>query len=127
MDTAFTGIIGIYHADRGVRGHLRYVFDKVARGEGCALCDITHAVVREKTAFVECRRDLGVPLTLIYRDQLTAEMREATQSQTPAVIGVLPDGTYHRLLGPADLEAAQGDVYAFRSALENALGAHQSP
>ena len=62
MDTVFTEIIGVYHADHGMRGHLRYVFDKVARGEGCALCDITHAVVREKDAFVACRFRLGPSL-----------------------------------------------------------------
>ena len=116
-------VIGVYHADGGLGGHLRYAFDKVARGEGCALCDITHGTVREKAAFAACRQDLGIPMEMIYRDALTPALTAAISGRTPAVVGISATGDHRLLLGPDALDAVQGEVYGFRAALEAAFNA----
>ena len=41
-------IWGVYHADGGLLGELRYVMGVAFRGEHCSLCDITHSVAWEK-------------------------------------------------------------------------------
>ena len=41
-------IWGVYHADGGIVGELRYVFGKLRGTAHCALCDITHSYVSEK-------------------------------------------------------------------------------
>ena len=116
-------VIGVYHADRGFRGHLRYVFDKVARGEGCALCDISHGTIREKAAFAACKQDLGIPMEMRYRDELSPALAAVVSGRTPAVVGLSSTGAHRLLLGPEALDAVQGEVYGFRAALEAALSA----
>ena len=121
MAANITKIIGIYHADSGVVGHLRYAFDKVARGDGCTLCDISHGLLREKTDFDACKKSLGIPMEMIYRNQLPPPLARHLGGQTPAVVGALSTGAYRTLLGPPALAEAEGDVFAFRTALEAAL------
>ena len=48
-------IWGVYHADGGIVGELRYVFGKLIGTAHCALCDITHSYVSEKKSMKECR------------------------------------------------------------------------
>ena len=41
---------GVYHADGGIMGELRYVIGAVFQGNHCSLCDITHKLgVGEET------------------------------------------------------------------------------
>ena len=116
-------IIGVYNADSGVGGHLRYVSDKIGRGEGCALCDITNGTIRKKGEFIECKKELGLALDLVYRDQLTTGLAALVEDRTPAVVAELEDGSYRVLLRREDLDAARGDVRAFRVSLEAAMEA----
>jgi len=114
-------VIGIYHADSGLRGHLRYAFGKITQGEGCALCDITHGRLREKSEFEDCKRAFGWPLELRYRDESSPALTTFLQARTPAVVGLLESGRYRLLMGPQALEEINGDVYGFRAALEAAI------
>ena len=38
-------LVGVYHADGGLLGELRYAYGKVRGTAHCSLCDITHATV----------------------------------------------------------------------------------
>ena len=95
------------------------VFDKIGRGEGCALCDITNGTIRKKGEFIECKKELGLALDLVYRDQLTTGLAALVEDRTPAVVAELEDGSYRVLLRREDLDAAR----AFRVSLEAAMEA----
>ena len=58
-------IWGVYHADGGIVGELRYVFGKIRGTAHCALCDITHSYVSEKKTMKECRSNSPVPFHLL--------------------------------------------------------------
>ncbi len=95
------------------------VSDKIGRGEGCALCDITNGTIRKKGEFIECKKELGLALDLVYRDQLTTGLAALVEDRTPAVVAELEDGSYRVLLRREDLDAAR----AFRVSLEAAMEA----
>lgn len=113
-------LIGIYHADGGLIGELRYVLGKASGTAHCALCDITHAAVRRKPAWDEACRDFPVPIRLIHLNERSADEAAACTSGTPTVLARYDDGTLRVILEPQDLEL-HGSVPAFFAALERAL------
>ena len=42
-------IWGVYHADGGLIGELKYVAGALFKGQHCSLCDITHKIAWEKS------------------------------------------------------------------------------
>ena len=52
-------VVGVYHANGGVLGEIAYVFGKILGQTECALCDVTHGLLFEKSAInrgdVVCR------------------------------------------------------------------------
>ena len=42
-------IWGVYHADGGLIGEIKYVAGALLKGQHCSLCDITHKIAWEKS------------------------------------------------------------------------------
>lgn len=113
-------LTGVYHADGGVLGELRYVLGRLRGTAHCALCDITHAGVRRKSAWDGVVAGLGVPVDLVHLDERSPQVRDATGSRTPAVLAHV-GGELVEVLAPDDLEAVGGDLERFDAALRAAL------
>ena len=79
-------VIGIYHADAGIRGELSYVWRKLSGGEGCALCDLTHRFVTEKSVVKAWRTQLRFSLRWLHLNELDAEIFDFVRGKTPCVI-----------------------------------------
>ena len=76
-------IVGIYNADGGLSGELRYALDKVLGRSGCGLCDITHGWnLFGKRSWREACRASPVAIEMIHRNEATPEQL--------AVAGFLP-------------------------------------
>lgn len=117
-----TELIGVYHADGGLLGELSYLIGKALRIRHCALCDITHSPLRRKAAWDQMVGQLGVPFTLLHRNELPADVADSARScGTPAVLGRCADGDLMVLLGPDDLERPGGSVDQFHELLRGAL------
>ena len=117
-----TRLIGIYHADGGVLGELRYVAGRLFGTAHCSLCDITHAGVRRKHSWDAMAAGLGVGITLLHLNELDAELESAVQrSGSPAVLAVLDDGSLVEVLAPSELDALGGSVAEFDNALRGSL------
>ena len=117
-----TRLIGIYHADGGILGELRYVAGKLLGTAHCALCDITHAGVRRKHSWDAMAASLGVGITLRHLNELDAELESAVHRfGSPTVLAVLEDGSLVEVLGPADLDGLDGSVARFDMALRNSM------
>lgn len=115
-------LIGVYHADGGVAGELRYVAAKLLGRTHCGLCDITHAVLRRKREWDELVADLESPFRLLHLNEMPADVAEAVAlSGSPVVLGQEPSGELRVLLTPAALDSVQGSVPAFAEALRTAL------
>ena len=117
---AIREIVGVYHADGGVTGELRYVLGKARGTAHCALCDITHSTVRRKAAWDDACRTFPHPVRLVHLNERSPEEVAACTLGTPTVLVSLADGTYRAVLSPDDLEL-DGSVSAFFEALDRAL------
>lgn len=115
-DRVLARLTGVYHADGGVRGELRYVFGKVLGTAHCALCDITHGRVRRKREWDAFVAGLPVPFDAVHLNERSAEVRAATEGLTPCVVAHTADGV-EVVLAADDLDRAGGEVVAFRDEL----------
>jgi len=116
-----TSLIGVYDADGGVAGELRYVVGHLLGRAECSLCDITHGRLRRKAEFDDLRDRIGVPFDVVHRNERTPELAAATGA-LPCVVAITSGGR-DVVLGPDDLRACAGDVERFERALRDALGA----
>jgi hypothetical protein len=110
-------LIGVYDADGTIRGELSYwVAARLGRAH-CALCDITHGLVRERPEWTTCRAALPVPFDTYHRNDQPESVRAAIGDRAPAVIAETASGPV-LLLGPTELAACQGSIAALVDALE---------
>lgn len=114
-------IIGIYNADGSLMGELRFVVGWLAGRAHCALCDITHSLVREKGAFKATRERYA--LRTLHRDEQPADLARFTAGRTPCVVARTAEG-YVELMDGAALAACAKSVDRFEAALEAALDAN---
>jgi hypothetical protein len=105
-------LIGVYDADGGFLGELRYALGKVLARSHCSLCDLTHRGVRRRDDWDRMVTDLGVPVRLLHRDEMDGELRDLVGGVLPAVVA-RRSGRLDRLLGPEELAACQADPRAF--------------
>jgi hypothetical protein len=113
-------LVGVYDADGGLAGEVRYVVGHLLGLTHCGLCDITHSPLRRKPAWDAMVTRLPVPLRTVHRNEQTADERAVSTSSTPCVLARLRDGRVRLLLAPADLELG-GSVEAFEKRLRTAL------
>jgi hypothetical protein len=115
-----TRLVGVYDADHTLRGELQYwVGARLGRAH-CALCDVTHGVVRAKRAWHEYRRTLPVPFDTYHRDDQPDSTR--ILGAVPAIAVETAAGT-QILLGPEELGACGGSVEALGRAVSEAVRA----
>lgn len=113
-------LTGVYDADGSLIGELRYVLGKLLGSAHCALCDISHRGVREKSEFRQCRSELPVPFEVVHLDERSDEIARLTAGRTPCVVAHTSEGALI-LLDAERLEACEGEVGAFRGALDEAM------
>jgi hypothetical protein len=122
-----THLTGVYHADGGLLGEVRYAVGRLAGRTHCGLCDVTHSGVRRKAAWDAAVAALGIQVRLVHLNERTEAVRAASQGRTPCVLAHHrgQDGTLTvtELLGPAELDGLGGDVEAFGTAVRTRLHA----
>ena len=104
--------IGVYDADGGVLGELKYVFGTIFAGRSCSLCSITHGLVREKPTFKALKHTLDIPLTLVHLNEQSEALRAWTDGQAPCVVGRSSSGFVMVFTSETLVEMA-GDEKAF--------------
>ena len=119
-------LLGVYDADGGLRGELRYIVGHLLGMTECSLCDITHSPVRRKPTWDALVRDLGLPFATVHRNEVPQRFASLVASAPlPLVAAARDDGHVEVLLGPDALAGCGGDVERFRVALRAALGRDQ--
>lgn len=115
-------LIGVYDADHTIRGEVAYWVGARLGRKHCALCEITHGALKEKSDWQSCRMGLPVPFDQVHRDERSAEFVAATGGVLPLVAAETDDGL-RVLLDPDQLEACDGDPDALVAAIEDAVDA----
>lgn len=112
-------LVGVYNANGTVRGELGYFIGARLGRAHCALCDITHGLVRERPAWESCRAGLPVPFDTYHRDDQPSALRHAYD--TPPVVVAELDAGFVVLLGPKELAECHGSVDMLMEAIERAV------
>lgn len=116
--------VGVYDADGGIVGELRYVVGHLLGTAECALCDITHSPVRRKRSWDAMVARLDAPFDLRHRNELNdVEQRALAGVTLPVVVAELADGTWTTLLDVEALRACDGDMDGFAARLSAAVEA----
>jgi hypothetical protein len=116
-------LIGVYDADGSVLGELKY-FVGVRLGRAhCALCDVTHGLVRERAEWRATRDRLRVPFVTFHRDDQPPDVRAATAGELPAVLARTSSGTFVRVAGPDEVRACDGSPAALAALVDSVVSA----
>ena len=112
-------LVGVYNADGSVVGELRYFLYARLGHAHCALCDITHGVVRPKRHWRARRDRLAIPFDTYHRDDQPDPLRLVYD--VPPIVAAETDSGFVVLLGPREIEACHGSVEQLLDAVERAL------
>ena len=110
-------LIGVYNADGGVVGELKYFFGHLVGIAKCELCDITHSPIRRKVSFDrlagELKTEYGLDFTLLHLNERTEAETKASAAKEPCVLAEYPDGSLGMFLDRQELRVVDGDIDRF--------------
>jgi hypothetical protein len=109
-------LVGVYNADGTLFGELSYFVAKRVGRAHCALCDITHGLVRERPAWQACAAELPVPFETFHRN----DQPDALRGLPLPLVAADTDAGYVVLLGPDALDACAGSIEQLQDALRKA-------
>lgn len=113
-------IVGIYNADGGWRGELRYALGLISGGEHCSLCDITHGWnPLGRRDWKRACSDAPFNLQLIHRDRASHAQREAAGT-LPAVLAGASD-SWRVVVDAGELDRWNGDAEALIALIESRI------
>ena len=84
-------LIGVYNAEGSLSGELVYWVGARLGAAHCALCDITHGLLRERADWRACRGALPVPFVTFHRDDQPPAVRALLAGAAPAVVADVAD------------------------------------
>ena len=119
-----TRLVGVYRADGGLRGELRYLAGHYFHGQSCSLCDITHSPFRRKAAWNAAVAELGIPFSLVHLNEMEPGLAEFVGDRAACVVAETAAG-WQMVLGNDTLSSLHGEVPAFFAALRAALQASE--
>ena len=112
-----TRLVGVYNADGGIVGELKYFFGHLIGVTKCELCDVTHSPIRRKASFDKLASDLkaefGLEFDLKHLNERTESEILASSGQEPCVLAQYADGSLGMFLDRAELAMVKGDVAKF--------------
>ena len=126
VDARIVRFLGVYDADGGIAGELRYVVGHLLGSAECALCDVTHSPVRRKRAWDAFVATLDVPFDLRHRNELTDAEQDAVLPMGLPVVAAETEAGWVPLLDRAALERCAGDVDTFAFHLTAATSTSRS-
>lgn len=113
-------LVGVYRADGGVKGEIRYLIGHYLKGESCTLCDITHSPFRRKAAWDKHVASLGIPFELLHLNELDHGLAEFVGDRAACVVAETSGGRM-LLIGNDELAGLDGSVEDFFSLLDTRL------
>lgn len=118
MDKPLRKILyGVYDADGGLWGELKYIFGKVSGQTRCTLCDLTHGwSPRGKKDWSAFINEQAFEFLLVHRNEQVGELKKVTSDRTPCIVQKVDD-RYTLIIDPEELGECQGDLEKFKTLL----------
>ena len=101
-------VIGVYHANGGILGELAYVSGKLLGLTSCALCDLSHGLITEKTSVKSWRCNASFSIRFLHLNELDELTTATVQGQTPCVV-LRSDDRVSLLISKEELSDMMGD------------------
>lgn len=120
--TPIVRLVGVYRADGGLVGELRYRAGHYLRGDECSLCSVTHSTFRRRPEWDEQVVALGIPFDLRHRNELDRALAEYAD-RAACIVAIDATGSSHILLSDREIAEAHGDVGTLFTMLRNRLRA----
>ncbi len=115
-------IVGVYHADGGIIGEIKYFTGKLFGGSHCALCDITHTRRGKDKIWRKCEANLGIPIDLVHLNERDTELKKYTDGITPCIVGKTSTN-YILLVSKEQLENCEGEPEKLEKVINETLAA----
>lgn len=106
----------VYDADGTIRGEITYMVRKWLGLGKCDLCDVTHAGIRRRPAWVQAVSRLDVEVHALHRDELDDDVRAFIDGAYPSVVG-RRGGTLGWILRPTEIAPFIGDAQGLADAI----------
>ena len=115
-----TKLIGIYDADGGIFGEIKYFASKIFSSNHCSLCDITHGSQKNKKDWAKCKTSLPITIDFIHLNERDEKLARYTDGTTPCVIGKTATG-YVTIITKKELNKCNGNVKKFEELIKQKL------
>lgn len=113
-------VVGIYNADGGWRGELRYTLGLMSGGEHCSLCNITHGWnPLGRSDWKRACSDAPFDIKLIHRDRASNAQTHAAGT-LPAIVAGAND-VWRVVVSADELDRWAGDAEALIALIQSRL------
>lgn len=119
-------LVGVYDADGGLLGELRYAVGRFTGRAHCALCTLSHGTLKRRPEWDAFVARLAIPMQMLHRNEIDPALRPVIVGQLPCIAG-RAGGEWHVLVGADDLRRCGSDVAAFERRLRQALSERHGP
>lgn len=118
-------LIGIYKADGGTVGELKYFFGHLIGIASCSLCDISHSPIKKKSSFKDLERllleEYGILVRMIHLNERSEREKKASAGREPCVLLEYPDQSISMFFDSKDLAALSGSVSSLKKLIFSRL------
>ena len=114
-------LVGVYDAEGTLGGEVAYWIGARLGRSHCALCDITHGLVRQRAEWKSCRTGFQVPFDTFHRNDQPDNVRSVLGGLYPAIVAETASGVVV-LLGPQQLVACNGSAERLVAMIEEQVG-----
>ncbi|MEX0620952.1 MAG: hypothetical protein WD181_05160 [Solirubrobacterales bacterium] len=115
-------LTGVYDANGSLSGELAYWVGARLGRRHCALCEITHGLLRAKADWLSLQSRLPVEFTAVHLDEREPVVADASHGRAPCVVAVFDDGSAEVVVDRDELEACEGNAESFFRVLLKVLG-----
>lgn len=114
-------LVGVYDANGSLPGEIAYWVGARFGLRHCALCDITHGLVRPKQEWRRQLETLAVDFTAVHLDERDPVVTAASRGEEPCVVAVREDGSAEVVVDRDELESCEGDPVRLAELLSRPL------
>jgi hypothetical protein len=112
MSDNTTELVGVYDADSTLLGEISYWVGARFGITHCSLCELTHALLTQKSEWKQCAESLAIPFRLFHRDDAPDDVLVVLAGQFPAVLQRTTEGVTV-ILTKEELERFKGRTSDF--------------
>jgi hypothetical protein len=115
-------LTGVYDANGSLSGELSYWIGARLGRRHCALCDVTHGLLRAKPEWIQLADQLPVEFKAVHLDERDPAVKEASRNRVPCVVATFDDDTARVVIESDEIEACEGSPQRLFELLVDAVG-----